>query len=97
MPELLSTDARAALAASGWAPTAGRDAIRKRYQFADFNAAFSFMTRVALKAEQMNHHPEWSNSWNVVDVTLSTHDANGLTTHDETLAHFIDKAARIAN
>lgn len=97
MPDILSTDARAALASSGWAPTAGRDAIRKRYQFADFNAAFSFMTRVALKAEQMNHHPEWSNTWNVVDITLSTHDAAGLTQRDEALALFIDKAARIAN
>lgn len=96
MSELLSSDARAALAALGWAPTAGRDAIRKRYQFGDFNAAFSFMTRVALKAEQMNHHPEWSNNWNVVEITLSTHDSGGLTERDNRLALFIEKAARIS-
>jgi 4a-hydroxytetrahydrobiopterin dehydratase len=92
----LSSDARAALAALGWAPTAGRDAIRKRYQFSDFNAAFSFMTRVAMKAEQMNHHPEWLNIWNTVEITLSTHDAAGLTELDNQLARFIEKAARIS-
>jgi 4a-hydroxytetrahydrobiopterin dehydratase len=92
----LSPDTRAALAALGWAPTAGRDAIRKRFQFSDFNAAFSFMTRVAMKAEQMNHHPEWSNVWNTVDITLSTHDTGGLTDLDNQLALFIEKAARIS-
>jgi len=96
MSELLSSDARAALAALGWAPTAGRDAIRKRYQFVDFNAAFSFMTRVALKAEKMDHHPEWSNNWNTVEITLSSHDQGGLTERDNSLAQFIEKAARIS-
>lgn len=95
MAELLSSDARAALAALGWAPTAGRDAIRKRFQFGDFNAAFGFMTRVAMKAEQMNHHPEWSNNWNIVEITLSTHDKGALTELDNQLARFIEKAARI--
>ncbi|MGI4985693.1 MAG: 4a-hydroxytetrahydrobiopterin dehydratase [Janthinobacterium lividum] len=95
-PLLLSSDMRAALAALGWAPTAGRDAIRKRFQFADFNAAFGFMTRVALKAEQMQHHPEWSNNWNTVEITLSTHDAGGLSDFDNQLARFIEKAARIS-
>jgi len=96
MSALLSSDARAALAGLGWAPTAGRDAIRKRFQFSDFNAAFSFMTRVAMCAEKLDHHPEWSNSWNVVDITLSTHDSQGLTHRDDQLARFIEKAARIS-
>ena len=91
----LSPDMRASLAALGWAPTAGRDAIRKRFKFSDFNAAFGFMTRVAMKAEQMNHHPEWSNVWNTVDITLMTHDAGGLTDLDNQLARFIEKAASI--
>ena len=95
MSVLLSSDARAALASLGWAPSAGRDAVRKRFQFGDFNAAFSFMTRVAMKAEQMNHHPEWSNNWNIVDITLFTHDTSGLTERDDQLARFIEKAARI--
>jgi len=60
----------------------------------DFNAAFGFMTRVALKAEQMNHHPECFNVWNRVDITLSTHDANGLTHRDADLARFIEQAAK---
>ena len=95
MSALLLTDARAALAGLGWAPTAGRDAIRKRYEFSDFSTAFSFMTRVAMHAEKLNHHPEWSNAWNVVEITLSTHDSNGLTERDDQLARFIEKAARI--
>lgn len=79
---------------SGWQPTQGRDAIDKSFKFRDFNEAFGFMTRVALLAEQMNHHPEWSNVWNRVDVTLSTHDANGLTERDIALAEAIDRVAR---
>ena len=71
-----------------------RDAIQKTFTFADFNAAFGFMTRVAIKAEQMNHHPEWFNVWNRVDITLSTHDANGLTHRDADLARFIEQAAK---
>ncbi len=57
----------------GWAEAPGRDAISKSYRFADFNAAFGFMTRVALKADQMDHHPEWSNVYNKVEVVLTTH------------------------
>ena len=77
----------------GWAPVEGRDAIRKSYKFADFNAAFGFMTRVALKADQMDHHPEWFNVYSRVDVTLATHDADGVTDKDVKLAKFMDEAA----
>lgn len=78
---------------SGWELVEGREAIAKTFKFADFNAAFGFMSRVALKAEAMNHHPEWFNVWNTVDVTLSTHDAGGLTALDFELAAFMDTAA----
>ena len=78
----------------GWALVDGRDAITKSFKFADFNAAFGFMSRVALKAEAMNHHPEWFNVWNRVDVTLSTHDAGGLTVLDVELATFMNEVAR---
>ncbi|MEP4378332.1 MAG: 4a-hydroxytetrahydrobiopterin dehydratase [Alphaproteobacteria bacterium] len=77
----------------GWDLVEGRDAITKTFQFADFNAAFGFMSRAALKAEAMNHHPEWFNVWNRVEVTLSTHDAGGLTALDMELAAFMDGAA----
>ncbi|MBR9825142.1 MAG: 4a-hydroxytetrahydrobiopterin dehydratase [Alphaproteobacteria bacterium] len=77
----------------GWAAVEGRDAIRKVYEFADFNAAWGFMSRVALKAEQMNHHPEWFNVYNKVDVTLATHDAGGVTQLDLDLAAFMDALA----
>jgi 4a-hydroxytetrahydrobiopterin dehydratase len=80
-------------ALEGWAMVEGRDAIRKRYQFADFNAAFGWMARVALAAEVMNHHPEWSNVYGTVDVTLSTHDADGLTRRDVELAQRMDQFA----
>ncbi len=62
-----------------WSRGSERDAITRSFKFADFNAAFGFMTRVALVAEKMDHHPEWFNVWNRVDITLSTHDAGGLT------------------
>ena len=78
---------------SAWSPVEGRDAITRSYKFANFNAAFGFMTRVALVAEKMDHHPEWSNVWNKVDVTLTTHDAGGLTEHDIKLAEAMDKIA----
>ena len=68
----------------------GRDAIRKDFQFADFNEAFGFMARVALKADQMCHHPEWFNVYNRVEVTLSTHDCQGLSMNDVNLANFMD-------
>lgn len=74
----------------GWAAVDGRDAIRKTYEFADFSEAWGFMSRVALKAEQMDHHPEWFNVYNTVDVTLATHDAGGVTALDRQLAQFMD-------
>ena len=70
-----------------------RDAIVRSYRFADFNAAFGFMTRVAIRADQLDHHPEWFNVYNRVDVTLATHDADGVTELDVTLATFMDEAA----
>lgn len=69
-----------------------RKAIMRSYVFKDFNAAFGFMTRVALKAEQMNHHPEWLNVYNQLYVVLTTHDAGGVTEKDTTLAAFMEKA-----
>ncbi|MDA0787035.1 MAG: 4a-hydroxytetrahydrobiopterin dehydratase [Proteobacteria bacterium] len=95
MAEKLEGAARDAALASldGWALVEGRDAITRTFRFADFNAAFGFMSRVALKAEAMNHHPEWFNVWNRVEVTLSTHDAGGLTALDMELAAFMDSAA----
>jgi 4a-hydroxytetrahydrobiopterin dehydratase len=74
-----------------WQTVAGRDAIRRGFVFKDFNEAFGFMARVALLAEQMNHHPEWTNVWNKVEVTLSTHDAGGLTERDLQLAEAMDR------
>jgi len=85
--------AKAVAQLSGWVETAGRDAIAKSYRFADFNAAFGFMTRVALKADQMDHHPEWSNVYNKVEIILTTHDAGGVTDKDVALAKFMDKIA----
>lgn len=79
---------------SGWANADGRDAIKKSYRFKDFSTAFGFMTRVALVAEQMNHHPEWFNVWNRVDITLTTHDSGGLSSLDLELAGKIDVIAR---
>ncbi len=85
---------QAALAAlRGWMPLADRDAIRKTFTFEDFNAAFGFMARAALIAERMDHHPEWLNVYNRVDVVLSTHDAGGLTQKDIALATAMDAIA----
>jgi len=78
----------------GWKPVDGRDAIAKSFKFADFNAAFGFMSRVALMAEKSDHHPEWFNVYNKVDITLSTHDAGGVTEKDIALAKFIEQAAK---
>ncbi|MGY8526482.1 4a-hydroxytetrahydrobiopterin dehydratase [Paracidovorax citrulli] len=91
----LSEKDRAPLLAAltGWSAVTGRDAIHKRFVFADFNAAFGFMSRVALQAEKSNHHPEWANVYNRVDITLTTHDAHGLTQRDIDLASFIEEAA----
>jgi 4a-hydroxytetrahydrobiopterin dehydratase len=87
--------AEAALAQlSGWRAVDGRDAIAKSYRFADFNAAFGFMCRVALMAERMDHHPEWFNVYNKVEVTLATHDAGGVTERDVKLAEVMDRLAQ---
>ncbi|MEZ5955632.1 MAG: 4a-hydroxytetrahydrobiopterin dehydratase [Hyphomonadaceae bacterium] len=75
----------------GWHATSGRDAIEKEFRFRDFNAAFGFMSRVALYAERHDHHPEWFNVYNRVDVTLTTHDAGGVSDKDVALAHFMDE------
>jgi 4a-hydroxytetrahydrobiopterin dehydratase len=78
----------------GWARVNGRSAIVRKFQFADFNAAFGFMSRVALAAEKQDHHPEWFNVWNRVEITLSTHDAGGLPARDVRLAETIEAIAR---
>jgi 4a-hydroxytetrahydrobiopterin dehydratase len=77
----------------GWAMVEGRDAIAKRFVFDDFVQAFGWMARVALVAERLNHHPEWSNVYRTVEVTLSTHDAGGLTRRDIELARRMDQLA----
>lgn len=77
----------------GWQLLDDRDAIRKQFRFADFNGAFGWMARVALMAEKLDHHPEWSNVYNRVEVVLSTHDAGGLTGLDVELARFMDRIA----
>ncbi|KIL97339.1 Pterin-4-alpha-carbinolamine dehydratase [Paramagnetospirillum magnetotacticum MS-1] len=91
----LSPDERKAALATldGWTEAEGRDAIARSLRFADFAQAFAFMTQVALAAEKMNHHPEWFNVWNRIDVTLSTHDAGGVTQKDIDLARAINGAA----
>lgn len=96
MPEKLDSAARAAALEEldGWSDVEGRDAIRKSFRFKDFNEAFGFMTRVALKAERMDHHPEWLNVYNKVDVTLASHDVGGISQRDVTLARFMDKAVK---
>jgi 4a-hydroxytetrahydrobiopterin dehydratase len=78
----------------GWSRVEGRSAIVKRFAFADFNQAWGFMSRVALLAEQANHHPEWSNVWSKVEITLSTHDVGGLSNLDFDLAAAIERVAR---
>lgn len=93
------TDARldvaeALKALPAWAADEGdRPAITRTLKFADFNTAFGFMTRVALLADKMDHHPEWSNVYNRVEILLTTHDADGVTEKDVALARFIDEAA----
>lgn len=76
-----------------WRAAEGRDAIVKSYKFKDFKSAWGFMSQCALKAEQMDHHPEWFNVYNKVDVTLATHDAGGVTALDVELARFMDEIA----
>jgi 4a-hydroxytetrahydrobiopterin dehydratase len=91
----LSPEARVSALArvSAWQMVEGRDAITRSFKFADFNAAFGFITRAALVAEKLDHHPEWFNVYNRVDVTLSTHDASGLTERDIALAEAMDRIA----
>jgi len=74
-----------------WSLQPGRDALVRTFVFADFVQAFGFMTQVALLAEKMDHHPEWSNVYNRVEITLTTHDCNGLSARDLTLASAIDR------
>jgi 4a-hydroxytetrahydrobiopterin dehydratase len=95
MAQKLSSDARKSALAklSGWSEVSGRDAIAKTFVFKDFNEAFGFMTRAALVAEKMDHHPEWSNVYKTVEVTLSTHDAGGLTELDVKLAEAMNRLA----
>jgi len=100
MTSLLTPEDRSAilpaLGEAGWAAVPGRDAIRKVWKFRSFSEAWGFMSRSALKAEALNHHPEWRNVYNVVDVTLSTHDCHGLSALDITLAKAMDQYAGAA-
>ncbi len=82
-----------ALGETGWGGVPERDALRKIWKFKNFSEAWGFMSRAALAAEKMNHHPEWTNVYNTVDVTLTTHDAHGLTALDLKLAHLMDRYA----
>jgi 4a-hydroxytetrahydrobiopterin dehydratase len=77
----------------GWAAAEGRDAIRRAWRFKDFGEAFGFMARVALAAERLDHHPEWSNVYNRVEAVLTTHDSGGVTARDVALARAMDEAA----
>ena len=91
MKKLSTTNRKAALKKlPEWRKVPSRDAIARKFEFKDFNAAFAFMTRVALLAEKMDHHPEWFNVYNKVDVTLSTHDAGGVTDRDISMATAMD-------
>jgi 4a-hydroxytetrahydrobiopterin dehydratase len=96
MVEKLAETDRAALARSlpDWALVEGRDAIRRTLKFADFIEAWGFMSRVALLAQQQDHHPEWSNVYSKVEIVLTTHDAGGLSARDVKLAKAIDALLR---
>ena len=97
MPDKLSEADRAAqvtpLLKNGWTHDDDRDALVKRFAFANFVEAFGWMTRAAIHAEKLNHHPEWTNVYKTVDVTLTTHDAKGLTELDVKLATRMDALA----
>jgi 4a-hydroxytetrahydrobiopterin dehydratase len=95
MAEKLTAQARKSALATlaGWNDVQGRDAISKKFVFKDFNEAFGFMTRAALVAEKLDHHPEWFNVYKTVDVTLSTHDAGGVTELDVKLAETMNRLA----
>ncbi len=94
MVQKLDAAARAAALAAlpEWRDVPGRNALTRSFKFADFNEAFAFMTRVALMAEKMDHHPEWFNVYSRVDVTLSTHACGGVSARDIAMAKFIDAA-----
>jgi len=93
MVEQLNEDQRAAAldALGEWDYDEARDGLTRSFLFADFSEAFAFMTRVALIAEKMDHHPEWSNVWNRVDILLTTHDAGGLSERDVRMAEAVDR------
>jgi len=95
MPQKLTVDARKTALAklSGWSEVKGRDAITRKFVFKDFSEAFGFMARAALVAEKLDHHPEWFNVYKTVEVTLSTHDAGGLTDLDIKLAEAMNALA----
>ena len=97
MADLLSPAERETLlpplGETGWAAVPGRDAMRKILKFRSFSEAWGFMTRAALVAERLNHHPEWRNTYNVVDITLTTHDCHGLSRLDIDLAQAMDRLA----
>ena len=93
LTEAARAEALAELAATGWTEVEGRDAIARSYRFRDFSEAFGWMTRAALAAEKMDHHPEWANVYRTVDVTLTTHDAGGLSDLDVALARKLDALA----
>lgn len=97
MAEKLTGEARsealAALGEAGWQEVEGRDAIHKTFVFKNFTRAFGWMTQVAIVAEKMDHHPEWSNVYKTVEVTLATHTADGVTALDVTLAQKMDRLA----
>lgn len=96
MSEKLDQSQRQAVLAelAGWTPEPVRDAITRTFVFGNFVEAFGFMTKAALVAERMDHHPEWSNVYRTVNVLLTTHDAGGLTMKDVELARAMDKAAK---
>ena len=95
MREKLTGEARKSALAklAGWSEVEGRDAISKKFVFKNFNEAFGFMSRAALMAEKLDHHPEWSNVYKTVEVTLSTHDAGGITELDIKLAEAMNRFA----
>ena len=95
MPEKLTGNARQAALAklSGWSEVEGRDAISRKFTFKDFSEAFGFMARAAMMAEKLDHHPEWFNVYNKVEVTLATHEAGGVTDLDVELAHAMNDLA----
>lgn len=98
MPEKLTGSVRKSALAklAGWSEVKGRDAISRKFTFKDFNEAFGFMARAALIAEKLDHHPEWFNVYNKVEVTLATHDAGGVTERDVALAEAMNRLAEPA-